>query len=188
VTLAPAPAAASGCVTLREPGGVSFLDCSNGGTFNILPAGEGSDINTAQFAAGQQPAHWTDQLAMYGNLKNVAPNLQASQLGDYYKSSAFGLPHDQVASSESPHDGLLIERDKQFGVPHIYGRTRYAAEFGAGYAAAEDRLFFMDVLRHLGRGELASFAGGDPGNRALDAEQWAVAPYTEADLQTQADS
>ena len=32
--------------------------------------------------------------------------------------------------------------------------------FGLGYVAAEDRLFFMDALRHVGRGELSSFAGG----------------------------
>ena len=56
--------------------------------------------------------------------------------------------------------------------------------FGTGYAAAEDRLFFMDVLRHAGRGELASFAGGS--NAKMDAEQWEVAPYTEADLDRQA--
>ena len=34
--------------------------------------------------------------------------------------------------------------------------------FGAGYAGAADRLFLMDVLRHTGRAELASFLGGSP--------------------------
>jgi acyl-homoserine lactone acylase PvdQ len=32
--------------------------------------------------------------------------------------------------------------------------------FGAGYAAAADRLFLIDVLRHAARAELSSFAGG----------------------------
>ena len=59
--------------------------------------------------------------------------------------------------------------------------------FGAGYVAAQDRLFFIDVLRHAGRAELSSFVGGAPGNRAMDAEQWSQAPYTEADLQHQYD-
>jgi len=59
------------------------------------------------------------------------------------------------------------------------------AEFGLGYAAAQDRLFFIDILRHLGRAELTSFAGGAPGNRAFDAMQWSVAPYTEQDLRRQ---
>ena len=44
----------------------------------------------------------------------------------------------------------------------------------------------MDVLRHAGRGQLSSFAGGS--NAAMDAEQWEVAPYTEVDLERQADS
>ena len=45
---------------------------------------------------------------------------------------------------------MTIVRDKGFGVPHVYGRTRAGAMFGLGYAGAEDRLFFMDVLRHAG--------------------------------------
>ena len=78
---------------------------------------------------------------------------------------------------------MTIVRDG-FGVPHVYGRTRDGAMFGLGYAAAEDRLFFMDALRHAGRAELSSFAGGS--NAAMDAEQWELAPYTEADLERQA--
>jgi acyl-homoserine lactone acylase PvdQ len=57
--------------------------------------------------------------------------------------------------------------------------------FGLGYVAAEDRLFFIDVLRHAGRADLSSFAGGS--NQAMDEEQWRIAPYTEADLQSQVD-
>jgi acyl-homoserine lactone acylase PvdQ len=70
-------------------------------------------------------------------------------------------------------------------VPHIYGDTRAELMFGAGYASSEDRLFMMDVLRHYARGELSSFAGGSPSNRAMDETQWAIAPYTEQDLQSQ---
>ena len=59
--------------------------------------------------------------------------------------------------------------------------------FGLGYVGAEDRLFVMDALRHAGRGELSTFAGGAAGNRAQDHTQWELAPYTEADLQRQYD-
>ena len=41
----------------------------------------------------------------------------------------------------------------------------------------------MDILRHTGRAELASFLGGS--NAEADASQWGFAPYTEADLQKQ---
>ena len=70
-------------------------------------------------------------------------------------------------------------------MPHIYGLTRSDTIFGAGYAGAEDRLFFMDVLRHAGRAQLSGFAGG--ANKAMDADVWANAPYNEADLQEQVD-
>src|SRR5438132_1105600 len=67
-----------------------------------------------------------------------------------------------------------------------YG-ARDAVMFGTGYAAAEDRLFLMDVLRHTGRAQLSSFAGGADSNREMDRLQWEIAPYTEADLQKQID-
>ena len=83
---------------------------------------------------------------------------------------------------------MTIQRDSSFGVPHIYGSTRGGVMFGAGYAAAADRLFFIDVLRHTARAELSSFVGGAEGNRAMDRTQWMIAPYTEADLQSQLDN
>src|SRR5204863_6170797 len=95
-------------------------------------------------------------------------------------------PGDQ-ARTYSPREGLTISRDSSYGVPHVYGTTRSAAMFGLGYVAAEDRLFLIDALRHAGRGELSSFAGGAAGNRRMDAEQWRLAPYTEADLALQID-
>ena len=82
--------------------------------------------------------------------------------------------------------GVTIIRDTAYGVPHIYGDTRADTMFGAGYAGASDRLFLMDVLRHTGRAELASFLGGS--NAAPTPRQWGFAPYTEADLQKQLDA
>ena len=58
--------------------------------------------------------------------------------------------------------------------------------FGAGYAGAADRLFLMDVLRHTGRAELASFLGGSA-EPPMDRASGQLAPYTEADLQSQLD-
>jgi hypothetical protein len=43
----------------------------------------------------------------------------------------------------------------------------------------------MDLLRHVGRGNLTSFAGGSAGNQALEQSVWRNAPYTEADLAAQ---
>ena len=92
-----------------------------------------------------------------------------------------------MESTIHPRDGVTIVRDKQFGVPHVYGKTRGDVMFGTGYVGAQDRLFLMDVLRHTGRAQLSSFAGGAASNREMDRVQWQLAPYTEADLQRQID-
>src|SRR3954451_14659816 len=158
---------------------------------NILPPGEnGFDnaVQLAQFQAnGTYPPHANDQLAMYGDLVHVAPNLKAGDIDKYFKDGSFGVKPDDVDRTYSPRSDVTIVRDKGFGTGHVYGDTRSGTMFGAGYIAAEDRLFFIDVLRHLGRAQLTAFAGGAKGNQDFDEEQWAIAPYTEDDLQRQYD-
>ena len=158
------------------------------GTFwNILPPGTGGSDNIVQLGAfettGARPPHFNDQLSMYHNLAFAAPNIQASQIGDYFKDATFGVPAGELASTESPEAGVTIEFDKGFGVPHVYGDTRAALEYGIGYMTAQTRLFEIDALRHAGDGTLASFAGG--ANVAMDESTWQDAPYTPADLQAQ---
>ena len=186
--LALAPAAARAAGPAPQPYGTN----SAKGFRNVLPPGTNgfdSGPELAQFlTTGKRPAHNNDQLGMYSNLIKVAPHLTTAQIPQFFKDSTFGVPAGQTAKTESPCPGVTIARDKAFGVPHIYGSTRAALMCGIGYATAEDRLFFIDVLRHVGRGQLSSFAGGAPGNRAMDAAQWATAPYTEPDLQAKVDT
>jgi acyl-homoserine lactone acylase PvdQ len=159
-----------------------------GGFYNVLPAGEAGVDNAVQFgqfeATGQIPPHFADQLPLYANLIYADPTLTPAQIPRFFKDATFGVKPKNVASVEHPEAGLTIVRD-QYDVPHIYGRTRAQTEFGAGYAAAADRLFMIDVLRHVARAQLSSFVGGSPSNRAMDEAQWQIAPYTEADLEWQ---
>jgi acyl-homoserine lactone acylase PvdQ len=158
-----------------------------GGFRNILPPGQNGLANAVQLGAflatGTRPPNNDDQLAAYRDLLYATPQTAL----DHFKDAGFGVRPQDVARTERPRDDVTIVRDRR-GVPHIYGTTRAGAMFGTGYATAEDRLFFLDVFRHVGRGQLASFAGGSPGNRAFDHLVWTVAPYTEADLQSQIDS
>jgi acyl-homoserine lactone acylase PvdQ len=155
----------------------------NYGYFNdVLPPGA-NGLDTLPQALSFEttktyPPHSMDQLQMYSALTTAAPNILPDQIGMYYKSSIFGVPAGDVMKSESPEPGVTIEWDN-YGVPHIYGDTRPELMFGIGWATAEDRLFLIDVLRHYGAGDLASFAGG--ANVATDEQVWQSEPYTEAD-------
>ena len=176
-------AAAASAAAQVQPYGTD----DHGTFYDVLPPGTNGLVDALDLASyeltGTRPPHNDDQLAMYSNLTTAAPNVQASQLTQYFKDATFGVPAGAVASSETPEPGVTIERDARFGVPHIYGDTRAELMFGIGYATAEDRLFFIDAVRHLGRGDLAGFAGG--ANAPLDELQWEVAPYTEQDLADQ---
>ncbi|MCW3030589.1 MAG: Penicillin amidase [Solirubrobacterales bacterium] len=163
-----------------------------GGFVNVLPSGENGLDNAQQLAEfqlnGTYPPHYADQLPLYANLLHASPTLTHSQIGEYFKDATFGVKEGDVASTVSPRSDVTIARDNSFGVPHVYGSTRGGVMFGAGYAGAQDRLFLMDVLRHTAKAELSSFVGGSAGNRAMDQVQWTIAPYNEADLQSQLDN
>ncbi|MEU1417619.1 penicillin acylase family protein [Streptomyces sp. NPDC005731] len=171
----------------------AVADHCGGQCSDILPPGENGNATLAQIllnqAFGIQPSHAEDQLGPYAGLATGRSTLTDAKINSFFNDASFGVPSDQVASSEKPagRGDVTIVRDKKTGVPHITGTTRYGTEFGAGYAAAEDRLWLMDVFRHVGRGQLTSFAGGAAANQGLEQEFWRNAPYTEADLQAQID-
>src|SRR5262249_1947130 len=113
------------------------------------------------------------------------PGPTDAQLLAFYKDAPFGVPDSDIDRVYSPTAGVTVIRDQSFGVPHIFGDTRYATMFAEGYTGAEDRLFLMDVLRHLGRARLSEFLGASDSNLAMDRAQLAVAPYKEEDLTAQ---
>jgi acyl-homoserine lactone acylase PvdQ len=163
---------------------------AQGRFFHIFPPGEAGVANApqaAQFlASGTQPAHFSDQRDLYTNLLYASPGIKDSQIGDYFPDASFGVKPGDVARTYSPRFDVTIVRDSSFGFPHVYGSTRSGTSFGLGYAVAEDRLFFMDVLRHYGNATLASFAGGS--NASTDRGQFEAAAYSPADLQRQVEA
>jgi acyl-homoserine lactone acylase PvdQ len=184
--LAPATPAAAASAYL--PGNDFCLGQCN----DILPPGENGNATLADILAhqafGTRPAHSSDQLGRYADLLASYTGLSTDQIGRFYNDSSFGVPASQVESTVSPRGDVTIVRDKATGVPHVTGTTRGGTMFGAGYAGGQDRLFLMDLLRHVGRGNLTGFAGGSAGNQALEQSVWRNSPYTEADLQAQVDA
>ncbi|CUW27433.1 MULTISPECIES: penicillin acylase family protein [Streptomyces] len=179
---------------VAAPDTTAASDHCGGRCSDILPPGQNGNATLAQIllnqAFGTQPAHAEDQLGPYAGLATGYRGLTDATVNTFFNDASFGVPADQVASTEKPagRSDVTIVRDKKTGVPHITGTTRYGTEFGAGYAAAQDRLWLMDVFRHVGRGRLTSFAGGAPANQGLEQQFYRNAPYTEADLQAQIDN
>ncbi len=169
-------------------------DHCGGQCSDILPPGQNGNATLAQIllnqAFGTQPAHAEDQLGPYANLATGYTGLTNDKINTFFNDASFGVPAGQVASTLRPagRGDVTIVRDKKTGVPHITGTTRYGTEFGAGYAAAQDRLWLMDLFRHVGRGQLTPFAGGAPANQGLEQQFWRSAPYTEDDLEAQIES
>ncbi|MGW0825703.1 penicillin acylase family protein [Streptomyces sp. NPDC002845] len=186
-------AAAAETAATADVEAAAVTDYCGGQCSDILPPGQNGNATLAQIllnqAFGAKPANSSNQLGPYANLATGYPALTNSTINTFFNDASFGVPSDQVASTLSPagRTDVTIVRDKKTGVPHITGTTRYGTEFGAGYAAAQDRLWLMDVFRHVGRGNLTPFAGGAESNQGLEQEFWRHAPYTEADLQAQID-
>lgn len=90
----------------------------------------------------------------------------------------------ELGEGYSPRAGVVIYRD-DYGVPRIFGETDADAQFGAGYAVAEDRLFQADIFRRVARGEMAEFVGGQTW---YDYDRaWRAEFYTDEELLAMAD-
>ncbi|MEU4715711.1 penicillin acylase family protein [Micromonospora purpureochromogenes] len=191
---APAAAApaATNAATNATTSGFAAGDHCLGECSDILPPGQNGNATLVEVLANQAlgtlPRHAGDQLGRYADLVYGYAGLREDQLGAFFTDAGFGVPADQVERSYSPRTDVTIVRDRATGVPHVTGSTRGGTMFGAGYAGAEDRLFTIDLLRHVGRGTLTPFAGGAPGNRALEQSVWRNSPYTEADLAAQVEA
>jgi hypothetical protein len=188
-----------------RPGGYGEDDYGGSTVFNIVPPGQ-NGLTTASGASaflsnGTRPPHQADQNDMYANLVYAAPGLTQAKIKDYFKEASFGIEPGNVERTTNPvcavavppspmseHcDDVTIVRDR-FGFPHVYGANRAALMLGLGYVTGMDRLFLADALRHAGRAQLSSFAGGAEGNRHQDADTFAAAPYkSDEELQIQFD-
>lgn len=149
---------------------------------NILPPGQGKYQNGPEQASGQQSPHNSDQIEPYDSMVQAAPDITEADLGKYFKDATFGVKPDDIEREYAPRDGVVVLRDKGFGVPHVYGKTRNDVMFGAGYVSAEDRLFMMDTLRHVARGRMSEFLGASEANLASDRAVYRNSGYSEEEL------
>jgi acyl-homoserine lactone acylase PvdQ len=188
VAAAGAPSAQGSAVAHYREG-----DYARGHVLSVLPPGENGLVNLTDLFAfganGTRPANSDDQLSQYANLLYGVRGLTDGRLSTYFNDESFGVKPAEVTRVEQPDATVpvTIFRDTR-DVPHVYGDNIDAMAFGAGYAAAEDRLFLMDVLRHYGAGNLSSFLGASCANEQMDHDQLLLAPYTPGQQQAQIDA
>ena len=163
-----------------------------GGFWDLVPIGHGETTNLADtlnfLSTGTPPPSFEAERGLFEALRTAAPNVETSQLDQFYKPAPINLDPSQVTSTESPRPGVTIERDA-YNVPYVHGDTRADVMWGAGYAAATDRLFFIDVLRHQAQGRLTELIGpgADGETVASDVDQLSVTDYRTEDLQRMLD-
>ncbi len=69
-----------------------------------------------------------------------------------------GYPQSEAYQIDGLRDNVTVIRD-QWGIPHIYGSSQNDIAFAMGYVQAEDRLFFMDLVRRFASGRLSEIVG-----------------------------
>jgi len=163
----------AGCGGSSSEGGDNTPESTEMRVLNILPPGQSQFFSTtgqAQGTASGNPddfgEHVDDQREMYWRSE--------------FKPGEF-FDREGKTPAATPKAGVEIFRDA-FGVPIIYGDTGFDVWYGAGYAIAQDRLFLMDAVRRLGRGNFAEMLG--PGSVPADIQQ-RVLTYSEAEYRAQ---
>jgi acyl-homoserine lactone acylase PvdQ len=110
-----------------------------GTALNIIPSG--------QYGSVPPPPGADRQAAMYDGLTPLFNHVTIGDLTKYFKSEALNVSGPAPRHVEpTPRAGLTIVRDS-FNVPHITGKTRDAATWGAGWVVAEDRSLLLQVAR-----------------------------------------
>src|ERR1700679_1669566 len=90
-----------------------------------------------------------------------------------------------AADSDPPsglHGSVTIKRD-HFGAAHIYADTVHELFYGYGYAAAEDRLFQLEMLKRTATGGVSEVLG----SKYLDVDRTVLQGHDPASIQRQLD-
>jgi acyl-homoserine lactone acylase PvdQ len=105
-------------------------------------------IPSGQYGSFPQPAGALAQAQMYDALTPLGGNVTDAELGNYFKPEPLGTGNDGLTTTEAvPRPGVTIVRDS-YDVPHVYGTTRDAVTWGAGWVLAEDRGLLIEQARY----------------------------------------
>ena len=101
----------------------------------------------------------TDQLPLYDALTPLRGNVTKADIDRLFLPENFE-PVGATREELTGRPGLRILYD-EYGIPHVYGETRYDVAFGAGWTTARDRGLIFQVGRGPARAALADIPGID---------------------------
>ena len=119
----------------------------------ILPPGNYGGLPTT--------ANSLDQLPLYDALTPKRGNVTDADIDALYLPEDF-KPIGTTREEVTPRTGTKILYD-EYGVPHVYGKTRADLAYGAGWVTARDR----SLLLTLGRGPARAAVADVPGINAF---------------------
>lgn len=155
-----ATAALAALAAALAPGSTAATGIDRLRAGNAVPPGESGTTTLADFTAATLGAS-----SSYGPHTDDQRELYASW---HYKPMQFAANGWRDAPGATPpgDDKVHIARDTAYGVPTITAPTESDLFYGIGYAMASDRMFQMEVFRHVGHGTLAELTG--PSGLAMD--------------------
>jgi acyl-homoserine lactone acylase PvdQ len=124
-----------------------------------------------------------DQLPLYDALTPLRDNVTKNDINNLFLPENFA-PIGQTHEEQTGRPGLRLIYD-EYGVPHVYGKTRADVAFGAGWTTARDR----GLLIQLGRGPARVAVADVPGINAFGlvttGQPFVPSPATEALVEAQ---
>lgn len=136
----------------------------------ILPPGNYGGIPTT--------ANSRDQLPLYDALTPLKGNVTNADIQRDFLPENF-QPIGKTTEIATGRPGLKILYD-QYGIPHIYGKTRADVAFGAGYVTARDRMLLLQLGRGPARAAVADVPGIDAFSLVTSGQSFVPSAATEA--------
>jgi acyl-homoserine lactone acylase PvdQ len=119
-----------------------------------------------------------DQLPLYDALTPLRANVTPNDIERLFLPENF-QPIEPAHEEQTGRPGLRLIYD-DYGIPHVYGKTREDVAFGAGWTTARDRELLVAVGRGPARAAVADVPNLDAFSLVTSAQSFIPSPEIEA--------
>ncbi|MBN1527465.1 MAG: penicillin acylase family protein [Thermoleophilaceae bacterium] len=120
----------------------------------------------------------TDQLPLYDGLTPLRRNVSLTDVNRLFLPENF-KPVGKTTTIDTGRKGTRLVYD-EYGVPHVYGKTRADVAFGAGWSTGRDRALLIQLGRWPARVAVADVPGIDAFGLVTSGQQFVPSPQAEA--------